>query len=59
MNLGIIVVYRSGRDKELYRIVSIEGDSVTMLDTFGNTKTTSLSQIREADDIELLTGFRK
>lgn len=58
MKKGFIVVFKSGKDKFLYTIEEINGDYVKLKSDVSTSKETSLDQIREADDIDILLGRR-
>lgn len=61
MQLGYLVVHRSGTDSEIYRISKFNDDDDTceiISYVNGRVKTLSISQLREADDIEVMIGSR-
>ncbi len=60
MNVGFPVVHRTGKDSEIYRISKINEDGTCEIVSYinGRIKAISLSQIREAEDEELMIGVR-
>ncbi len=60
MQLGYLVVHRSGTDSEIYRISKFNDDDTCEIISYvnGRVKTLSISQLREADDIEAMIGSR-
>lgn len=60
MQLGYLVVHRSGNDSEIYRINKLNNDDTCEIVSYinGRFKTISLSQLREAEDTELMIGSR-
>ena len=60
MKEGYTVVYRVGNDKTLYRIYKMKRDDTCDILSITSSvpRTVSLSQLREADDTEMLIGYR-
>lgn len=60
MKEGYTVVYRVGNDKTLYRIYKMNRDDTCDILSITSSvpRTVSLSQLREADDTEMLIGYR-
>lgn len=59
IQMGYSVVYIYGQDKDIYKVVLIHGDDTFDIENVkGIIKTTSIHQIREANDVELMLGYR-
>lgn len=60
MNVGFPVVHRAGNDSEIYRIDKINDDETCSIVSYinGRSKLISISQLREAEDEELMIGSR-
>ncbi len=59
MNASELVVYKSGKDKQIYNIQRILGDGNCIIASpVSSNKTVSLESIRIASDTEILVGYR-
>lgn len=56
---GFQVVFRSGKDKSIYQVSKIDGEICDICAyTSDKTKQVSLAILREADDVEIMIGYR-
>lgn len=59
MNIGYSVVHIHGSDKTIYKVVLTHGDGTCDIESvYGSKKTISISHIREANDVELMVGYK-
>lgn len=58
MEKGFLVVFKSGKDRLIYTIEKLDGDTVKLKSDVSTSKTADISQIREVTDIEILLGRR-
>lgn len=58
MEKGFLVVFKSGKDRLIYTIEELNGDTVRLKSDVSTSKTADISQIREVTDIEILLGRR-
>lgn len=56
---GFQVVFRSGKDKSIYQVSKIDGEMCDIRTyTSDKTKQVSLATLREAEDVEIMIGYR-
>lgn len=59
IQIGYSVVYVYGHDKDIYKVILSHGDDTCDIEHVnGNKKTVSEYHIREANDVELMIGYR-